>query len=310
MTIRVLKPGLSTTVQDLGRYGYAHLGISPCGAADTVSLRIANLLVGNEEYAAVLEMTLLGATLEFERNTIVAISGANCACKVGQYRIPVNTSVEVPSGAVLQCGNMTGGARAYVAVRGGVDVPLVMGSASTDLRGGFGGIEGRGLRAGDVIQAGKATRSSPKHLRTGAIDGLPHSGLNRVTRGAQREWFSDDEYTKFLATSFTASEQSDRAGLRLKGGPIQPLEQKQLLTDGIPLGAVQVPQDGQPIILFVDQQTTGGYPKIASVIAADMHRIGQLRPRDEVRFAEVSVAEAIEALRAQERWLKDIWQNS
>jgi len=310
MTIGVLKPGLSTTVQDLGRYGYAHLGISPCGAADALSLRITNLLVGNEEDAPALEMTLLGATLEFELATIVAISGSSCDCKVGQYRIPVNTTVQVPAGAVLQCGSMADGARAYLAVRGGVDVPLVMGSASTDLRGGFGGIEGRRLRAGDAIRVGKGTRSSPKHLRAGAIDRLPRSGPIRVTRGAQREWFSDDEYAKFLATSFTVSEQSDRAGLRLKGGPIQPLDQKQLLTDGIPLGAVQVPQDGQPIILFVDQQTTGGYPKIASVIAADMHRVGQLRPRDEVRFAEVSVAEAIEALRAQERWLHDIWQNA
>ena len=310
MTIRVLKPGLSTTVQDLGRYGYAHLGISPCGAADTVSFRIANLLAGNDEYAPALEMTLLGATLEFERNTMVAISGATCDCKVGQYRFPINTRVEAPAGAVLQCGSMADGARAYLAVRGGIEVPLVMGSASTDLRGGFGGIDGRRLRAGDVILLGKGTRSSPKHLRTGAIDGLPRSGPIRVTRGAQKDWFSNEENEKFLATSFTVSEQSDRAGLRLKGGPIQPLEKKQLLTDGIPLGAVQVPQDGQPIILFVDQQTTGGYPKIANVIAAAMHRVGQLRPRDEVRFAEVSMAEAFEARRAQERWLKDIWQNS
>ena len=309
MTIRVLKPGLSTTVQDMGRYGYAHLGISPCGAADMLSLRIANLVVCNEEDAPALEMTLLGATLEFERNTVVAISGSSCDCKVGQYRVPVNTTVEVPAGGVLHCGNMTSGARAYLAARGGVDVPLVMGSASTDIRGGFGGIEGRRLRSGDVIQLGKGARSSPRRLRTGAIDGLPRSGLIRITHGAQREWFGDDEYAKFLATSFSVSEQSDRAGLRLKGGPIQPLEQKQLLTDGIPLGAVQVPQDGQPIILFVDQQTTGGYPKIANVIAADMYRVGQLRPRDEVRFAEVSVAEAIEALRAQDRWLHDIWQN-
>ena len=310
MTLRVLKAGLSTTVQDLGRYGYAHLGISPCGAADAVSFRIANRLVGNEEYAPALEMTLLGATMEFERNAMVAISGASCDCKVGQYRIPINTTVGVPAGAVLQCGNMTGGARAYLAVRGGVDVPLVMGSASTDLRGGFGGIEGRRLRAGDVIQVGKATWSSPRRLRKQAIDGLWRSGPIRITRGAQREWFSNDEYAKFLATSFSLSEQSDRAGLRLKGGPIHPLDQKQLLTDGIPLGAVQVPQDGQPIILFVDQQTTGGYPKIANVIAADMHRVGQLRPRDQVRFAEVSMAEAVEALRAQERWLKGIWQES
>jgi antagonist of KipI len=129
-----------------------------------------------------------------------------------------------------------------------------------------------------------------------------------VTRGAQRDWFSET-YAKFLATPYVVSEQSDRAGLRLKGDAVATRESKQLLTDGIPLGAIQVPQDGQPIILFVDQQTTGGYPKIANVIAADMHHIGQLRPRDEVRFSEVSFPEAIDALRAQERWLKAIWQD-
>jgi allophanate hydrolase subunit 2 len=135
------------------------------------------------------------------------------------------------------------------------------------------------------------------------------SGTIRVTRGAQSDWFTEDVFALFLASSHVVSEQSDRAGLRLKGEPVTPREQKQLITDGIPLGAIQVPPDGQPILLFVDQQTTGGYPKIASVIAADMHRVGQLRPRDEVWFAEVSMSEAVEALRAQERWLAEIWEN-
>ena len=129
----------------------------------------------------------------------------------------------------------------------------------------------------------------------------------RVTKGAQHEWFDLEMYLTFLSSSYAVSEQSDRAGLRLQGKAVSAREKTQLLTDGIPLGAIQVPQDGQPIILFVDQQTTGGYPKIANVIAADMHRVGQLRPRDEVRFAEVSIADALEALRAQERWLKGIF---
>lgn len=309
MTFRVLKAGLSTTVQDGGRFGYAHLGVSPCGAADTVSLRIANLLVGNLEYAPALEMTLLGATLEFERNTNIAIAGASCKCKVGQYRIPAHTAVEIPAGGILQCGSMTGGARAYLAIQGGVDVPLVMGSASTDLRGGFGGFEGRRLREGDIFRDGGRCGSRPRRLRAGALDGPSRSGPIRVTRGAQSEWFSTGEYTKFMAAPFTVSEQSDRAGLRLMGEPVRPVDDRQLLTDGIPLGAVQVPQDGQPILLFVDQQTTGGYPKIANVIGADMHRVGQLRPRDEVRFNEVSIHEAIDALRALERWLQEIWQD-
>ena len=140
-----------------------------------------------------------------------------------------------------------------------------------------------------------------------SLEALRPSGPVRVTKGAQHDWFSPEMYAKLLSSPYQVSEQSDRAGLRLQGEAVPPSERSQLLTDGVPLGAVQVPQDGQPIILFVDQQTTGGYPKIANVIAADTHRVGQLRPRDQVRFAEVSVAEAVEALRAQERWLNEIF---
>ena len=308
MTIRVLKPGPSTTVQDRGRFGYAHLGISPCGAADAVSLRIANLLVGNEEYAPALEMTLQGATLEFGQSAVIAVAGARCEVKIGPYRIAQDAAFEVSAGGVLQCGTMSAGVRAYLAIRGGVDVPRVMGSASTDLRGKFGGLEGRRLRAGDVTRGGRASGQRPGRLRTGALDPVESAAI-RVTRGPQHDWFTEEAIARFLGNPYVVSEQSDRAGLRLTGEPINPREQKQLLTDGIPLGAVQVPPDGQPILLFVDQQTTGGYPKIASVIAADMHRIGQLRPRDEVRFAEVSIAEAVEALHAQERWLAEIWES-
>jgi biotin-dependent carboxylase-like uncharacterized protein len=184
-----------------------------------------------------------------------------------------------------------------------------MGSASTDVRGRFGGHQGRRLQAGDVLPIGHSYQAQHRRLRAGTLDEMRGRGAIRVTSGAQRHWFSDDSYAKFLGNSYTVSEQSDRAGLRLKGDAVATRDSKQLLTDGIPLGAIQVPQDGQPIILFVDQQTTGGYPKIANVIAADMHRIGQLRPREEVRFAEVSIPEAIEALRAQERWLTAIWED-
>ncbi len=307
--IRVVKPGLFTTVQDRGRYGYAHLGISPAGAADALSLRIANLLVGNDENAPALEMTLLGATLEVDDAAVIAVCGASCECKLGGERLTANMAVEVAAGSVLQCGSTTDGARCYLAVQGGFDVPLVMGSASTDIRGRFGGVEGRRLQAGDLLRVGKVSGLHPRRLRTSALEAFHREGPIRVTRGAQHDWFSFETYARFLVTPYTVSEQSDRAGLRLKGEAITPREQRQLLTDGIPLGAIQVPQDGQPILLFVDQQTTGGYPKIANVIAADMHRVGQLRPRDEVRFAEVSIAEAVEALRGQERRLKTIWQD-
>lgn len=304
MTIRVLQPGLFTTVQDRGRYGYAHLGISPAGAADGMSLRIANLLVGNDDNAPGLEMTLLGPTLEFLETTTIAICGADCDCRIGQQRVGANTALEVPAGSVLRCGSTTGGARIYLAAHGGIDVPRVMGSASTDVRGGFGGLEGRRLQAGDVLRLHKSgARRSPR-LATGGLGFWQRSGPLRVTKGPQHDWFSAEAHAQFLAAAYTVSQQSDRAGLRLTGPPVTLRESKQLLTDGIPLGAIQVPQDGQPIILFVDQQTTGGYPKIANVIAADRYRVGQLRPRDTVRFAEVSIGDAIEALRAQEHWLK------
>lgn len=168
-------------------------------------------------------------------------------------------------------------------------------------------MNGRRLREGDVIAIGTAGGRRARRLRPGVSLGMEGDGLIRVTRGAQQEWFDGETIERFLKSAYSVSEQSDRAGLRLIGGKVAPLLQKQLLTDGIPLGAIQVPPDGQPILLFVDQQTTGGYPKIANVIAADVHRVGQLRPRDQIRFAEVTIKEAIEAFREQERWLREIW---
>jgi biotin-dependent carboxylase-like uncharacterized protein len=307
MTIRVAKPGFFSTIQDRGRFGYAHLGISPAGASDALSLRIANLLVGNDDYAPALEMTLAGATVQFEESAIIALSGAKCDCIVGQKRFPMNETVDLSAGEVLQCGTTADGARSYLAIQGGFDVPIVMGSVSTDVRGRFGGFEGRRLQKEDVLHVRKSTNPLVRRLREGCLEALRGKGPVRVTKGAQRDWFDPDTYAKLLSSRYLVSEQSDRTGLRLQGDAVAPSEKSQLLTDGIPLGAIQVPQNGQPIVLFVDQQTTGGYPKIANVIAADMHRIGQLRPRDQVRFAEVSIAEAVEALRQQERWLKGMF---
>ena len=307
MTIRVVKPGFFTTVQDLGRYGYAHLGISPAGAADPLSFRIANLLVGNDENAPALEMTLLGATLEFEESAIVALAGASCECKAGFAQVPVNTAFDLPAGAALKCGSMTTGARCYLSVQGGFDIPLVMGSASTFVAGHFGGFNGRRLQSGDVLQVRQHGSFRVRSLRPDALDVLRAPRPLRVTKGSQQDWFGPEAFEKLFSSTYIVSEQSDRTGLRLKGEAVRPREQSELLTDGIPLGAIQVPQDGQPIILFVDQQTTGGYPKIANVIAADVHRVGQLRPRDEVGLVEVSIAEAVRAIGERERWLREIF---
>ena len=308
MTVRISKPGFFTTVQDLGRCGYAHLGISPAGAADPLSFRIANLLVGNDENCPALEMTLLGASLKFEKSATVALTGARCECKIGPAQAPFNAAFDVPAGSILQCGSMTIGARCYLSVQGGFDIPLIMGSASTFVAGHFGGFNGRRLQSGDVLQIRQSSATRIRSLRAGVLDSLCAPRLLRVTKGAQQEWFGPETFAKLFAGAYVVSEHSDRSGLRLEGEAVRPRETSELLTDGIPFGAIQVPQDGQPIILFVDQQTTGGYPKIANVIAADMHRVGQLRPRDEVQFAEVSIPEAVELLREQEQWLREIFQ--
>ena len=307
MTIRVTKPGFFTTLQDLGRYGYAHLGISPAGAADPLSFRIANLLVGNDENVPALEMTLLGATLEFEESAIVALTGASRECKAGFAQVPVNAAFDLPAGAVLRIGSMTTGVRCYLSVQGGFDIPLIMGSASTFVAGHFGGFKGRKLQNGDVLHVRQHPSFRVRLLRPGALNSLRAPRPLRVTKGSQQDWFGPEAFEKLFSSTYIVSEQSDRTGLRLKGEIVRPREPSELLTDGIPLGAIQVPQDGQPIILFVDQQTTGGYPKIANVIAADVHRVGQLRPRDEVGLVEVSIAEAVQAIGEQERWLREIF---
>jgi biotin-dependent carboxylase-like uncharacterized protein len=272
-------------------------------------MRIANWLVGNPENAATLEMTLAGATLEFDQESVVALAGGECDCRIGGKSMPMWQAVRVPAREVLTCGGLKTGTRLYVAVQGGLDVRPIMGSASTSLAGHFGGIEGRGLRKGDLLSVRKRSGARARTLKPGAVQELYPRGPIRVTRGAQHDWFDAEAFDTLLCSSYTVSEESNRSGLRLQGEPIPSRVGTQLLTGGVSLGAIQVPQNGQPIILFVDQQTTGGYPKIANVISADMHRVGQLRPRELVRFAEVTIPEAIRLLREQEQQLKQIFQD-
>jgi KipI family sensor histidine kinase inhibitor len=287
--IRVLSPGLQTTIQDLGRFGYAHFGISASGAADPLALRAGNLLVGNAENAAALEMTLVGAALEFQTDAVIALTGSDFGAG-----LPLWTPVEIKAGATVRCGPTRSGARAYLAVRGGIGVPKTMGSASVHVVTGVGG---RPLRAGDALPIGDAAIRRP---RTGSrrAPEFARAGPLRVTSGPQAHWFSGELY----AAAYQVAEDSDRMGLRLRG-PAIPSPAGHMLTEGVPLGAIQVPPDGQPIILFVEHQTTGGYPKPANVISADFWRLGQLRPRDEVRFERVTLEQALDLLRRQDQWL-------
>ena len=294
-TIEVLNPGLLSTVQDLGRFGLAHLGISAGGAADSLSFRIANRVVGNDENAPAIEMTLVGAELRFNQGGTIALAGA----EISSAQLPMLEPVQVPPGFVLECGPLRNGARTYLGIHDGIAVPNVLGSASTNLAG-FGGFHGRGLRRGDILDVG-TNAASPCCANALALrDVLVKRNVIRVTSGPQRASFSPGTLATFYASEYTVTEQSNRLGLRLSGPQVKPDMPCELLTEGVSLGAIQVPPNGQPIILFVDQHTTGGYPKLANVIAADMHCIGQLCPRETVRFEGVSIEEAIDALRRQE----------
>ncbi len=290
--IHVRAPGLQTTIQDLGRFGYAHFGISASGAADPLALRAGNLLVGNAENAAALEMTLVGGTFEFEGAAVIALTGSDFGADLPRW-----TAVEVHDGQVVHCGATRSGARCYLCVRGGIAVTPVMGSRSTHITTGVGGCP---LKAGDVLPVGDAAVRRP---RTSSVEGpvAQRQTVLRATAGPQAEWFAEELY----AGAYTVSEESNRMGLRLRGAAV-PSPAGHMLTEGVALGAVQVPPDGQPIILFVEHQTTGGYPKPANVISADFWRLGQLRPRDEVRFEALALEQAVDELRAQEQWLYEL----
>src|SRR5580698_4534825 len=303
-TIQVQAPGLLTTVQDLGRPGFGPIGVSPSGAADPVSLRLGNRLVANEESAAGLEMTLLGGTFVFPEGAILALTGSDFGATLDNVPLDLGTSAKARPGQVVRVGATSSGARCYLCLHGGITVTPLLGSASTHILSGLGGFQGRPLRKADVVQMGPA--SKPFRKRTIALQAwvsLSHRRVLRVTPGPQVDWFSESSQDSFYASTYRVGEQSNRMGLRLEGPAVSQRGSRQMITEGVSLGAIQVPTAGSPIILFVEQQTTGGYPKIANVISADLHRLGQLRPRDEVRFERVTLDTARALLIEQEKLL-------
>lgn len=305
--LRIKSPGFMTTVQDAGRVGYAHYGVSASGPADSVSLRIGNLLVGNPENAAALEMTLLGGTFEFESDGLVALSGSSFAAQIGNAAAPFWTSFAVRAGEILTVGPSLSGARCYLCIQGGIGISPVLGSRSTHLLTGIGGFEGRALKQGDRIPLNSDGNIGSVPLQT--IDQKTISTLFgqqsfRLTIGPQSDFFAQESIDLFLNSNYDVLEDSNRMGLRLRGPQIVRSRAGDMLTEGVSLGAIQIPHDGQPIILFVEHQTTGGYPKIANIIFADLHRVGQLRPRDSLRFELVSFPQARDILLSQESTLK------
>lgn len=303
-TIQVVTPGLLTTVQDLGREGFGTLGVSPSGAADSISIRLGNRLVGNPDNAAALEMTLLGGTFAFPDGATITLAGSDFGATLDDARIETHSSIEVKSGQVVRVGSTCSGARCYLCVQGGLHVDAFLGSSCTHLLSGLGGYEGRALRKGDALSVGPAPFSHRKRmLAPGVLRRLAPRKTLRVTAGPQSDWFSDSARQSLYANAYRVTEESNRMGIRLDGPPLALKHSGDMITEGVSLGAIQVPLGGLPIILFVEQQTTGGYPKIANVISADFSSLGQLRPRDEVRFELVSFEEARRLLVEQETFL-------
>ncbi|HXJ45964.1 MAG TPA: biotin-dependent carboxyltransferase family protein [Candidatus Dormibacteraeota bacterium] len=299
--LTVLSSGLLTTVQDLGREGYGPIGVSASGAADAVSVRIGNKLVGNPERAAALEMTLLGGAFQFVQDATIAITGSDFGATIDDRSLPLNTAMSIKAGQSIKFGPTKSGARAYLCVRGGIVVPEFLDSRSTHLLSGLGGFEGRALRKGDVLPIGDVATSSPITNTSGKLRSLlaPRETI-RVTTGPQWEHFPEATQNAFLQQAYLVTEEANRMGIRLKGTQSELTSTGGMITEGVSLGAVQITPSGQPIILFVEQQTTGGYPKIANVIAADMPSVGQLRPRDEIRFELVTMDAAMKLFRERE----------
>jgi antagonist of KipI len=302
--IEVRAPGLLTTVQDLGREGFGPIGVSPSGAADPIALRLGNRLVGNPEGAPALEMTLFGGTFVFPEAALIALTGADFGAELEGAALPSWSSIKVGKGQTLRASSTRSGARCYLCVQGGIDVKPLLRSSSTHLLSGLGGYEGRALRKGDVLMIGASHGSFRKRtVAPEKLDLLLPRKVLRATPGLQCEAFPDLAPQIFYGSTYLVSEESNRMGLRLKGAPLPVGEQGEMTTEGVSLGAVQITPAGLPIILFVEQQTTGGYAKIANVISADLSSLGQLRPRDEVRFELVDWETARRLLIEQEKLL-------
>ena len=289
--IKVFKPGLQTTVQDLGRIGHQQYGISPSGAMDPYSMQMANILVGNPLDEAGLETTIIGPRLEAMADVSIAICGGNLKPMVNNMEVHMWRSFVFKKGDILSFGNAENGARAYIGFAGGIDVPLVLGSKSTFINGAMGGFEGRQLERGDVLH-GSPLVVRNRFLHKDLIPEYKASLEIRVLLGPHLEKFPPRDIEQFLSGEYTISPQSNRMGYRLEGPELSHIGGADIISDAIPAGGIQVPSNGQPIILMSERQTTGGYARIATVISVDLHILAQAKPGTKLRFVKSTVEEA------------------
>ena len=323
----ILFPGPLSAVQDMGRTGCAAQGYPECGACDKYALALGNLLCGNPENAAAVEMTLAGATVQFERDAVIALTGAACTPALDGQPVPTNAPVRIPAGATLETGAFTAGLRGYLCVRGGVDTPPVLGSRSTDSKCRIGGLEGRALRKGDRLPTGNAPagyafdraaraartlQDKPWLLRPRTAHawlGEQVIPLLRAVPGPQDDAFTSEGLRAFFSGLYAVTPDSNRMGVKLSGPAVATMRGSDILSDGIVEGSVQISANGQPILMLADHQTTGGYAKIATVIAPDLSAAAQLRPGETAAFRPVAAQEAVRLCREtaqQLRYIKEL----
>ncbi|MGN0542396.1 MAG: biotin-dependent carboxyltransferase family protein [Acutalibacteraceae bacterium] len=305
MNLEIISPGLLTTIQDLGRFGYMDSGFSPSGAMDAFSARLANILVGNSQGEGVIEMTAVGITARFCCSSVIAVTGADMNPEINGRKIEMYKSIPVSAGDVLSMKNASNGMRAYLAVACGFDIEPVMCSLSTNLKCAVGGFRGRKLKAGDLIPLRRCCEISyigerhfkPQNVSSNAV-------TVRAVPGPQDDYFSVSELEKFFSSEYKASAESDRMGIRLDGESVCSIDGVDIISDGIVTGSVQIPPSGKPIVMMADRQTTGGYAKIATVITADLKYLAQLRAGDTVRFEKISQAQAEKINKSEQKFFK------
>jgi biotin-dependent carboxylase-like uncharacterized protein len=307
---KIINPGPLSTIQDEGRKGYQKFGMPVAGAMDKFSYRISNLLVGNNDDSAVIEFTMKGPEMIFLVNTVIAITGAEMAPFIDNEPIPMWQSIPVKKGNILSFNEIKSGFRGYIAMRGGIKVPELLGSSSTYLRAGIGGVNGQKLASGNILSLKEVEGNiyDFKNFRLPKKFVPEYRDIEKmhVILGPQDDLFKTESIDMFLSSNYRVTSQSDRMGYRLEGPKIEHKENADIISDGIPLGAIQVPGDGQPIILLADRQTTGGYAKIATVVSADLDKIAQLRPGKLIKFIEISLDAAYKILNTREKIIDEI----
>ncbi|MCI1751164.1 biotin-dependent carboxyltransferase family protein [Megasphaera cerevisiae] len=322
MSIVVLRGGMLSVLQDRGRKGYQKVGMLVNGAMDEEALRLGNILTGNEQQEAGLEITMLGPVLKFSQETLIALTGADMDPRIDGRAVPMWRPVLVRAGAVLRFGHSLSGCRSYLCVSGGYDVPSVMGSKSTYLQAHIGGYQGRALVQGDVLSLGRMSDQGRRIVKTlhdtGGIQTsdwyveAAHRLYDevaapvRLTAGLQYSYFTEDSLQRLVSEPFRITVHSDRMGYRLEGCQLRLKKPLEMISEAAVQGTIQVPADGNPIILMADRQSTAGYPKIGQVIMADMSRLAQYRPGDWVRFAAVTIAQAEALFLEREQYIRNI----